>query len=86
MISNEQAKEKIVDHLAGGVFWFLDDNSEDEATREELLLDCQDLTWVVWESLSPDVIEIDGENTFVVKITTDVPGVVAFMESKLAKE
>ena len=83
MISNDDAKSKIVDHLAGGVFWFLNDESEDESAQEELLTDCQDLTWVAWESLNPEVIEIHGDNSFTVKITTDIAGVIPFMEGKL---
>lgn len=86
MISNDDAKSQIVDHLAGGVLWFLDDGSEDEATREELLLDCQDLMWVVWESMKPEVVEVHGDNSFTVKVTTDIAGVIPFIESKLSKD
>jgi hypothetical protein len=84
-MDNEEARGKIVDHLAGGVFWFLNDEEEEEATQEDLLMDCQDLTWVVWDSLKPEVLEIQDENTFVVKITTDIPNVVKHMQSKLEK-
>jgi len=84
-MDSEEVRGKIVDHLAGGVFWFLNDEEEEEATQEDLLMDCQDLTWVVWDSLKPEVLEIQDENTFVVKITTDIPNVVKHMQSKLEK-
>jgi len=84
-LSKDEAKEKIVDHLAGGVFWFLNDEDEDEETQEELLSDCQDLTWVIWESTEPEVLEVIDENTFVVKITTDIPNVINRMEERLQK-
>lgn len=84
-IGNDEAKEKIVDHLAGGVFWFVNDEEENEETQEELLMDCQDLTWVVWESLQPEVLEVRDDNTFVVKITTDIPNVIKHIQEKLQK-
>lgn len=84
-IGNDEAKEKIVDHLAGGVFWFVNDEEENEETQEELLMDCQDLTWVVWESLQPEVLEVRDDNTFVVKITTDIPNVIKYIQEKLQK-
>lgn len=84
-IGNDEAKEKIVDHLAGGVFWFVNDEEENEETQEELLMDCQDLTWVVWESLQPEVLEVRDDNTFVVKITTDIPNVIKHIQERLQK-
>lgn len=84
-IGNDEAKEKIVDHLAGGVFWFVNDEEESEETQEELMMDCQDLTWVVWDSLQPEVLEVRDENTFVVKITTDIPNVIKYIQDRLQK-
>lgn len=85
--SDNEAKEKIVDHLAGGMFWFLqEDDAVDEDQKEDLLLDCQDLTWVLWDSFKPELISIEGENTFIVKITADIAGVIPFIEGKLSKD
>lgn len=84
-IGNDEAKEKIVDHLAGGVFWFVNDEEESEETQEELMMDCQDLTWVVWDSLQPEVLEVRDDNTFVVKITTDIPNVIKYIQDRLQK-
>lgn len=84
-IGNDEAREKIVDHLAGGVFWFVNDEDESEETQEELLMDCQDLTWVVWDSLQPEVLEVRDDNTFVVKITTDIPNVIKYIQERLQK-
>jgi len=86
--SDNEAKEKIVDHLAGGMFWFLyqEDDAVDEDQKEDLLLDCQDLTWVLWDSFKPELISVEGENTFIVKITTDIAGVIPFIEGKLSKD
>ena len=85
--SDNEAKEKIVDHLAGGMFWFLqEDDAVDEDQKEDLLLDCQDLTWVLWDSFKPELISVEGENTFIVKITADIAGVIPFIEGKLSKD
>jgi hypothetical protein len=85
--SDNEAKEKIVDHLAGGMFWFLqEDDAVDEDQKEDLLLDCQDLTWVLWDSFKPELISTEGENTFIVKITADIAGVIPFIEGKLSKD
>lgn len=84
-IGNDEAREKIVDHLAGGVFWFVNDEEESEETQEELMMDCQDLTWVVWDSLQPEVLEVRDDNTFVVKITTDIPNVIKYIQERLQK-
>ena len=70
------------------MFWFLyqEDDAIDEDHKEDLLLDCQDLTWVLWDSFKPELISVEGENTFIVKITADIAGVIPFIEGKLSKD
>lgn len=84
-MDEQDVRGKIVDHLAGGFFWFMNDETEDESTQEDLLMDCQDLTWVVWDSLKPEVVEVKDDNTFIVKITTDIPNVIKYIQEKLEK-
>ena len=84
-LSPEEAKEKIVDHLAGGMFWFVNEDDDSEEEKEELLFDCQDLMWVLWESFKPEIISVEDENTYVIKVTTDISGVIPFIQGKLSR-